>query len=115
NGSGMRLVFVILMLLPALVRAEPVTAVLGTFIVGSITVGHVLLFVGSVVYGMSQQKKAERRARAAAQAQRDAYNAGLQDRTINQIATEAPNVTIYGRARVGGAIVAILPSGARDE
>lgn len=111
----MRLVFVILMmLLPVLAHAAPVIVVVAA-IAGSLSVMQVVLLVGSMVYGMAQQKKMERKAQREAAAQRAAYNAGLKDRTINQIATEAAHTYIYGRARVGGLIIAMFASGGRDE
>jgi hypothetical protein len=39
----------------------------------------------------------------------------LKDRTATVVDAESPYVYIYGRARVGSAIVAVLPSGTRDE
>lgn len=107
----MCLVFVILMLLPALAHAEPVTAILGAYVVGTVTVGQILLFAGSMLYGMAQQRKQKK---LLEQQKRD-YNAGLRDRTANQIATEAPHVYVYGRARVGGSVVAMFASGDRDQ
>ncbi|GGI16460.1 hypothetical protein [Oxalicibacterium faecigallinarum] len=112
----MRLVIALLiLLLPVGAQAEPVTAFLGTVAFAGVTYGQIILFVGTMVYGMAQQKKAERRQRAAAAAQRDAYNAGLQDRTLNRMATDSPYTFVYGRARVGGDLAGILTSGSRDE
>jgi hypothetical protein len=68
----------------------------------------VVLAVGAYIYGNAQQRRAKRRAR-------DEYNAGLQDRTITRVATEAPHVYIYGQARVGSAIVAIFTKGDKDQ
>lgn len=55
-----------------------------------------------------QQKKLERQ-------QRDAYNAGLQDRTVTIISANPPRVYIYGRATVGPIVSDTLTSGDRDE
>jgi hypothetical protein len=74
-------------------------------------IGIAILVAGSV-YGAEQQRK------AAAQAQEDArsaYNNGLQDRLITRVATDAPYVYVYGRARVGSAIVGMFTSGDKDQ
>lgn len=57
------------------------------------------------------QKQQEEQRRAAI----ESYNASLKDRTVTAVTTDAPHVYVYGRARVGSAIVAIFSSGARDE
>lgn len=57
------------------------------------------------------QKQQEEQRRAAI----ESYNASLKDRTITAVTTEAPHVYVYGRARVGSAVVAIFASGSRDE
>ena len=113
----MRLVTVALlwMLTPIYAHAEPVTAVLSIVVVGTITVGQILLMIGFMLYGSAQQKKAERKLRAQADADRDAYNASLTDRTVNAIGTETPHLYAYGRCRVGSAFVAMFNSGGRDE
>lgn len=112
----MRLVIVaLLLLLPRFAHAEPVTAVLSIVVVGTITVGQILLMIGFMLYGTAQQKKAERKLRAQANAERDAYNAALTDRTVNSIGTETPHLYAYGRTRVGSAFVAMFNSGNRDE
>lgn len=82
-----------------------------TFIPGFQLVGYALL-VGSNVYGAAQQRKA---AASQREAQRQAYNASLKDRTITRVATDAPHRIVYGRARVGSDIVAMFSYGARDE
>lgn len=73
------------------------------------------LGVALASYGAYQQSKVRNQQRAAQQAQRDAYNSSLQDRTITSVTTEAPHVTVYGRARVGSAVVAIFNTGDRDQ
>lgn len=57
------------------------------------------------------QKQQEEQRRAAI----ESYNASLKDRTVTAVTTDAPHVYVYGRARVGSAIVAIFSSGSRDE
>lgn len=57
------------------------------------------------------QKEQEQQRRQAL----ESYNASLKDRTITAVTTEAPHVYVYGRARVGSAVVAIFASGSRDE
>lgn len=74
-------------------------------------VGRVLIVVGAVWGGEEAKRKAKEQEDAA----RRAYNASLKDRTATVISSEAPHVYVYGRARVGSAIVAMLTSGARDE
>lgn len=75
-----------------------------------------IFLITSSVYGVSQAKKKAARELANQQAaQRAAYNASLKDRTITRIASDAPEVTVYGRARVGSSIVAVFTSGTRDE
>jgi hypothetical protein len=72
----------------------------------------VILVVSYSIYGNQQaRKKLSEQERAA----RDAYNASLKDRAATKIASEAPHVYVYGRARVGSAIVAMFTSGKRDE
>lgn len=66
-------------------------------------------------YANYQTIKMEEKQKAAEKAARDAYNGALQDRLVNVINTEAPYQVIYGQARVGGAIAAVLKSGTKDE
>lgn len=66
------------------------------------------LMVGSSVLGSALQTHELRNLR-------DAYNAGLQDRTATRIANNAPYRFVYGRARVGSEVVAMFTSGANDE
>jgi len=70
------------------------------------------LLITSAVYGAEQQRKAAAKAQEDA---RNAYNNGLQERTITRVATDAPHVYVYGRARVGSAIVAMFTSGDKDQ
>lgn len=66
------------------------------------------LSVGMAVYGSAQQRRKERAAR-------NEYNSKLQDRTITRVATDSPHVYVYGRAKVGSAIVAVFTSGDKDQ
>lgn len=105
----MRLVILALLLAPFSAHAAPLVALLPLVLSGTaLVVAQVVLTVGLLVYGSAQQKKAARR-------QRDAHNAALQDRTVSRIATEAPHVYVYGRAKVGSAIVAMFTSGDKDQ
>lgn len=112
----MRLVLLTLLLAPQLAHAAPVFYAIGTFFGASaatavavgMTVVQIGLTIATAVYGAAQRRRAARKAR-------DAYNASLQDRTISRIATEAPLVHIYGIARVGSSIVAMLTSGDKDQ
>jgi len=71
--------------------------------------------VGFQMYGNAAAKrKAADAAASQAEANRIAYNAGLQDRTAMVLSSEAPFVTIYGEARVGGAVVAMFTSDKLD-
>jgi len=71
-----------------------------------------ILVVAYSVWGNNQARKQLAEQQRAA---RDAYNASLKDRAATRIASEAPHVYVYGRARVGSAIVAMFTSGTRDE
>ncbi len=71
--------------------------------------------IASSTYGNYQTLKMEEKAKEQAQAAKDAYNNSLQDRKINVLTTEAPFQVIYGEARVGGAIAAVLKSGDKDQ
>jgi hypothetical protein len=71
--------------------------------------------IGTTVFGAVAQKKAAKKAkRAAAKAREDFLNS-LQERTVTRIATEAPHRYVYGKAKVGSDIVAVLKSGPTDE
>lgn len=73
-----------------------------------VVVAAVVISAGTAVYGAAQARKAERQAH-------DALNAAMKDRMVTRIATEAPHVYIYGRAKVGAAIVAMFTSGNKDQ
>ena len=82
---------------------------------GLMTAGGVALAIGMAAYGYYQQDQLALQKDKAERDAVDAYNDRLKDRTVTSISTEAPFVYVYGRARVGSAIVAVLSSGARDE
>jgi len=71
--------------------------------------------IASATYGNYQTIKMEEKAAQQRQAAKDAYNSSLTDRKLNILTTEAPFQVIYGQARVGGAITAVLKSGDRDQ
>lgn len=73
------------------------------------------LGVALASYGEMQSRKVRKQGQAAERAAREAYNNSLQERTLTNVTTDAPHVYVYGRARVGSTVVAILPSGPRDE
>jgi hypothetical protein len=91
--------------------AGAISAALGTVVFAGITVGQ-LIMVTSLIYGAVSQRRAQKKAERNA---RNAYNAGLQDRTFSVMNADAPWQIIYGRATVGGAIVATLTSGDKDQ
>jgi hypothetical protein len=81
----------------------------------AVTVATIGMTIGTTVYGMVAQKAAAKKAkRQAARAREDFLNS-LQDRTITRVATDAPHRYVYGRAKVGADVVAILSSGDNEE
>ncbi len=109
----MRLVtFLIWLLAPATAFADPTIFTAIAFSVAGVgvtygTVAAFALTVGQAVYGSAQARKQARKAR-------NEFNAGLQDRTVSNITTEAPYRYVYGRAKVGSTIVALFTSGPKD-
>lgn len=79
------------------------------------TVASIALTIGTTVFGAVQQKLAAKKAKRQAAKAREDFLSSLQERTITKIATEAPHVYVYGRSKVGSAVVAILSSGVNDE
>lgn len=70
-----------------------------------------LQVAGMLAVGVYQRQKAKREARR----QRDAYNASLTDRNTT-VAESSPEVRhIYGRATVGGAVIAMFTRGDKDQ
>ncbi|WP_130466502.1 fibronectin type III domain-containing protein [Corticibacter populi] len=86
-------------------------AALGTVAFAGITYGALVKGALLLGYAAHQRQKAKREARRL----RDAYNASLTDRNVT-VAEAAPAVRhIYGRATVGGAVVALFTRGDRDQ
>ena len=71
-------------------------------------VAIVVISAGMAVYGTAQARRAERDSR-------NAMNAGMRDRLVTRVATEAPHRIIYGRAKVGSDVVAMFTSGDKDQ
>lgn len=69
---------------------------------------YVAAAVSTSAYGNYQTTRMEEKAKAA-------YNNSLQDRLTNALTAEEPFQIIYGTAKVGGAIVAVLKSGDKDQ
>jgi len=92
--------------------AAPAIVVIGAWVANYYLAIQIVLVVGLTVYGSATQRRASRRA---AEQSRNAFNAGLQDRTATVISAELPHRYIYGRARVGSGVVAIFVTGAKDE
>ena len=84
---------------------------LGMAVIGSLTLGN-LIMITTMVYGVVSARSA---AKKAARNARDAYNNSLTDRTTSVMSAEAPWQVVYGEAVVGGFIVAILTSGDKDQ
>lgn len=98
-------------LLPTVAHAAPVLIAAGMAAETAAVVAAVIqigLTVGMAVYGAAQQRRAE-------QAARDKYNASLKDRAITAVQGDSPYRYVYGRARVGSAVVAIFTSGSTDQ
>ncbi|MBN9125707.1 MAG: hypothetical protein BGO99_13800 [Nitrosospira sp. 56-18] len=99
----------------------PVIAIIGAEIAAmtatqiAFTVASIALTIGTTVYGAVAQKAAAKKAkRQAARAREDFLNS-LQDRTITRVATDAPQRYVYGKAKVGADVVAMLVSGSNEE
>lgn len=113
------LVFLSLLLIPAIAHAGlfdyiATIAVIVANVYAGNYVGAAVVFAAAL-YGENQQKKQREAARRFKNRQRRNFNDALRDRTITDVTTDAPHVYVYGRARVGSTVVAILPSGPRDE
>ncbi len=80
-----------------------------------ITMGGAYVMIAMAAYGEYKSEELRRQTEEARNRARDSYNASLKDRTVTNVATESPWVYIYGRARVGSSVVAILSSGSRDQ
>ena len=110
----MRLVLLVALLFPAMAWADEgvVIQIVGYALVATGNVWGYALIVGGAVYSADKAKRKLKRNQDEARAAR---NAAMQDRMATIISEEAPHVYVYGRARVGSAIVAMFTSGARDE
>ena len=109
----MRLVYLILLLLaPSVALADPVTGAIATWLsVSTATASFILqagILIATTAYGQYQKKRAAEKAK-------DAYNASLEDRTITTVTEDASHTYIYGRTRVGSAVVAIFTTGDKDQ
>ncbi len=109
---------IMLLLAVTSAAADPVTLVtLATFgaqVAGFLTPFQAFAIVaGLTVARSAQARRKQKAAQAAARAQ---YNASLQDRNVTVLSNESSWKVVYGNpAPVGGSVVAILSSGAKDE
>ncbi len=107
-----RLLLLCMALWPAAAWADPVSLIvlgvqaLGAFGVISATTAA-LISIGAAVFGGIEARRKQKAARARARA---AYNASLQDRSVTTLRADPPWRVVYGRAIVGGEIVAIFTS-----
>lgn len=104
-----------ILLAPTWAIAAPVVVAAIAYAASYITVTQFALTVGLYLYGSAQQRKAEKQQRKQAAAARAQFEAGLRDRTVNTIDAQSPYVYVYGRARVGAAVVGIFTSGNVDQ
>jgi hypothetical protein len=116
----MRLVFLILCLCAATDayanNAGQIVQIVGVVVSFWFPVAGLFINMVGGIYGAQQaQRAATDAARAAQEAARQSFNNALRDRTVTRVSTDSPHVYIYGRARVGSAIVAMFTSGAKDE
>lgn len=115
-----RLILLTLFLVPGLAHADPITLVAGLApIIGGTAAAFLVSYGGYIAYGLIQLSgaaSARRKQRAAAARQRSATIASLQDRNFTVLSTEEPWRAVYGSpSPIGGALQAILTSGANDE
>ena len=114
-----------LLLVPVPARADP--ALIYAFVVMTlestalaaaayfVAANATLILFSVQVFGAMD---ARRKARAATNAARNAYNASLSDRNVSALRADPPLRAIYGRCITGGSVVAILTSdkqGVRDD
>ncbi|WP_396190270.1 fibronectin type III domain-containing protein [Flavobacterium sp.] len=87
-------------------------AIGASFFIPGASIGLKLFVAGiataSAAYGNYQTARMQEKAK-------QAYNASLQDRLTNALTAEEPFQIIYGQAKVGGSIVAVLKSGDKDQ
>lgn len=79
-----------------------------TIFEGAAVINAVALLAAEYAYGQDQQRRARNQAR-------DAYNSGLQDRTVTIRSAVAPRAALYGRAKIGGVIVDAFSTGTKGE
>lgn len=112
----MRWLVIILLVWPGAAMAMPPLLVAVAYGVaaaaGYIAITQAVVMIAITVYGAVSSREAARKARNQA---RDAYNATLEDRTVNIMSTTAPWQIVYGEAVVGGVVVTTLTSGDKDQ
>src|SRR6185437_8029566 len=100
--------------MPPMLMALP-GIIAGITLSTALTVASIAITVGMTIFGAVQQRAAAKKAkRQAARAREDFLNS-LQDRTVTKIASDTPHVYVYGKSKVGSAVVAVLSSGSNDE
>ena len=113
-----------LMLVSNSVHAAPVVGLVASWLttvsvggaaVLSVTQAALITFAATIIQGAYETSKAKKAAREAEQRAKDEYNAGLTDRTVTGVTTDAPLRYIYGTSRVGSDIVAMFTSGGKDQ
>lgn len=109
----MRMVLLtILAILPALAFAMPAAIPALMVIAGAtaaqVAIASLVIMAGSMVYGNAKKRREARRLRAD-------YNANLSDRTVSLALEDSPHRLVYGRAKVGSAVVAFLTGGDKDQ
>jgi len=102
----MRALALLLLLCPVAAMAAPLIPVIAGLALASTTA----FYVATVVVAVYSSVQARIAARRAASQARAAYNAGLSDRSATALQAEPPWRVVYGRAIVGGDIVAIFTS-----
>ena len=109
-----RLALALLLCWPLLAHADPVSLIASAVVsLGGLSAGWALaVYAGAALFSTAQARRKQRKAQAR---QRAEYNASLQDRTVTVLSVEHPWQIVYGSpSPVGGALQAILTSGARD-
>jgi hypothetical protein len=100
--------------MPPFIAALP-GIIAGITLSTAFTVASIAMTIGMTVFGAVAQKKAAKKAKRRAAAAREDFLNSLEDRTITRIATAAPHRYVYGKAKVGADVVAILSSGVNEE
>ncbi len=76
----------------------PPVIIAAAWAVGAISATQAIIAVASLAYGSYQRRKAKAQAR-------EAYNASLQDRYVNDATTNGPRSVIYGRTRNADGVI----------